>query len=38
MGKFVNSRGFNAVAWISTVVIIFLSVIYAYMGLFMQSG
>ena len=38
MGKFVNSRGFNAVAWISTVVIIFLSVVYAYMGLFMQSG
>lgn len=38
MGKFVNSRGFNAVAWISTVVIIFLSVVYAYMGLFKQSG
>lgn len=38
MGKFVNSRGFNAVAWTSAVVIIFLSVVYAYMGLFMQSG
>ena len=38
MGKFVNSRAFNAVAWTSAVVIIFLSVVYAYMGLFMHSG
>lgn len=38
MGKFVNSRAFNAVAWISAVVIICLSAVYAYMGLFIHSG
>jgi Mn2+/Fe2+ NRAMP family transporter len=38
MGKFVNSRAFNAIAWTSAVIIIFLTAIYTYMGLFMQSG
>lgn len=38
MGKFVNSRAFNAIAWTSAVIIIFLTAVYTYMGLFMQSG
>jgi Mn2+/Fe2+ NRAMP family transporter len=38
MGKFVNSRAFNAIAWTLAVLIIFLSAIYTYMGLFIQSG
>lgn len=38
MGKYVNSRAFNTIAWVSAVIIIFLTAIYAYMGLLMHSG
>jgi NRAMP (natural resistance-associated macrophage protein)-like metal ion transporter len=38
MGKYVNSRAFNAIAWVSAAIIIFLTAIYTYMGLFIHSG
>jgi Mn2+/Fe2+ NRAMP family transporter len=38
MGKYVNSRVFNAIAWGSAVIIILLTVIYTWMQLFTQSG
>jgi Mn2+/Fe2+ NRAMP family transporter len=38
MGRHVNSRTFNAIAWSSAVIIIFLTAIYTYMSLFMHSA
>jgi len=37
MGKYVNSPAFNWIAWVSAVIIIGLTAIYTYMGLFMHS-
>lgn len=38
MGRHINSRTFNAIAWSSAVIIIFLTAIYTYMSLFMHSA
>jgi Mn2+/Fe2+ NRAMP family transporter len=38
MGKYVNSPAFNWIAWVSAVIIIGLSAVYAYMGVFMRSA
>jgi Mn2+/Fe2+ NRAMP family transporter len=38
MGKYVNSPAFNWIAWLSAVIIIGLTAIYTYMGLFMHSA
>jgi Mn2+/Fe2+ NRAMP family transporter len=38
MGKYVNSPAFNWIAWVSAVIIIGLSAVYAYMGVFMHSA
>jgi Mn2+/Fe2+ NRAMP family transporter len=38
MGRHVNSRTFNAIAWFAAVVIILLTIIYVYMTLFIGSG
>jgi Mn2+/Fe2+ NRAMP family transporter len=32
MGKYVNSRTFNVIAWITTVVMILLTAIYAFLA------
>ncbi|HSM85351.1 MAG TPA: Nramp family divalent metal transporter [Candidatus Limnocylindrales bacterium] len=38
MGKFVNSGVFNAIAWVTAVIIIFLTLIYTWMALFLKQG